>query len=853
MAERDDFTALQTENARLVALLESHGIAWRLTPTAAPSPSITLAAQAHVPAPTLPSTPSHTPQAPGASLSTADKVALFRRLFRGRTDVYPVRWEGKTSGKSGYAPACANEWRAGVCEKPRIKCGDCGHRLLVPLTDAVIYDHLAGRQTVGVYPLLEDDTCHFLAVDFDEAESETGGWRLDAQAFMQSCNELGVPAALEISRSGQGAHAWVFFSGRVSARDARRLGTALISHTCTRARQLRLESYDRLFPNQDTLPKGGFGNLIALPLQKHPRASGCSVFVDIALRPHPDQWAFLAGVQPMAPHDIEPTVLRASGGVHPLDVTFIDDEDLATPWKRRANTTGRLVGTMPQALTVTLANLVYFEKSALPQSLANRLIRLAAFQNPEFYKAQAMRMSVWDKPRVIGNAENYPEHIALPRGCLDAARALLKDNGIRCDLQDERFSGEPIQAHFVGTLRPDQELAVATMLQHDAGVLCAPTAFGKTVTAAAIIAKRGVNTLVLVHRTELLKQWQERLQAFLGVGNDGGRGEGKGVVGTIGGGKAKPTGKIDIAVMQSLSRHGEVNALVENYGQIVVDECHHVGATSFDAILKRSKARFVLGLTATPVRRDGQEPIIFMQCGPIRHAAARPASAPHDLEVMPRSRFARIALAATAGIQDVFRHLAHDLARTQAVAAEAAAAFGQGRKVLVLTERTEHLDAILLALEALVPAPFAQAPAPFVLHGRMSKKQRSAVVTALDALPPDAPRILVATGKLVGEGFDHPPLDTLVLAMPVSWKGTLQQYAGRLHREHASKADVRIIDFVDTGHPALLRMWDKRQRGYRAMGYRIGSEFNGDGGDLADVLGHHGASLRQPIQKVLMA
>lgn len=802
MTEREDLKALQAENARLVALLQSHGIAWRATP-AASQPAMT----ASVPAPA--------PASPVPSLSTADKVALFRRLFRGRTDVYPVRWEGKTSGKSGYAPACANEWRAGVCEKPRIKCGDCSHRLLVPLSDSVIYDHLAGKQTVGVYPLLEDDTCHFLAVDFDEAD-----WQQDAQAFMQSCDELGVPAALEISRSGQGAHAWVFFGGRVSARDARRLGTAIISHTCARTRQLRLASYDRLFPNQDTMPKGGFGNLIALPLQKHPRESGCSVFVDAALRPHGDQWAYLASVQPMASHDIEPTILRATGGVHPLDVTFIDDEDLATPWKRQSSTSTKLAGTMPQALTVTLANLIYFEKSVLSQALANRLIRLAAFQNPEFYKAQAMRLSVWDKPRVIGNAENYPQHIALPRGCLDAALALLKDNGIRCDLQDERFAGEPIKADFVGTLRPDQEQAVAAMLKHDAGVLCAPTAFGKTVTAAAIIARRGVNTLVLVHRTELLKQWQERLQAFLDVG--------KGVVGTIGGGKAKPSGMIDIAVMQSLSRQGEVNALVENYGQIVVDECHHVGAASFDAILKKTKAKFVLGLTATPIRRDGQQPIIFMQCGPIRHTAARPVGAPHDLEVVPRSRFACIDLAATAGIQDVFRHLANDLARTEAIAAEAAAAFEQGRKVLVLTERTEHLEAIRQAL-------IAQAPAPFVLHGRMSKKQRAALITEMETLPPVAPRILLATGKLVGEGFDHPPLDTLVLAMPVSWKGTLQQYAGRLHREHASKADVRIIDFVDTGHPALLRMWEKRQRGYRAMGYRVGVDASDGQVSMEDV------------------
>ena len=384
--------------------------------------------------------------------------------------------------------------------------------------------------------------------------------------------------------------------------------------------------------------------------------------------------------------------------------------------------------------------------------------------------------------------------------------SLLRDNGIACALQDERVAGEPLDVAFVGTLRIDQETAVSALLQHDAGVLCAPTAFGKTVVAAVMIARRCVNTLVLVHRTELLKQWQERLQAFLGVGTD--------VVGAIGGGKAKPTNKIDIAVMQSLSRHGEVNPLVENYGQVIVDECHHVGAVSFDAILKRTKAKYVLGLTATPIRRDGQPPIIFMQCGPIRHTAATPAGAPQDLEVMPRSRFARIDLPLEAGIQDVFRHLANDQERTDAIAAEIECAFAQGRKVLVLTERTDHLDAIHAALAG-------HGPAPFVLHGRMSKKQRGTLIAQLDALPPEAPRVLLATGKLVGEGFDHPPLDTMVLAMPISWKGTLQQYAGRLHRNHVGKEDVRIIDFVDTGHPALLRMWDKRQRGYRAMGYRV--------------------------------
>ncbi len=780
----DALALLRAENARLVALLEASGIDWRPLPE--PVSSVPIAAELE---PSI--------------LSTWDKVALFRRLFHGRTDVYPIRWESKTTGKSGYAPACANEWRAGVCEKPRIKCGDCGNRLLIPLSDAIIYNHLAGEHTLGVYPLLTDDTTHFLAVDFDAME-----WRDDARAFVQSCHELGVPVALEISRSGNGAHAWVFFAGRVSARDARRLGTAIISHTCARTRQLNLSSYDRLFPNQDTMPKGGFGNLIALPLQKKPRENGYSVFVDAALRPHPDQWAFLASIQPMPSHDIEPAILRATGGVHPLDVMFVDEEEQKEPWKRSTLLVKKLAESMPKSLRVTSANLIYFEKSDLPQSLANRLIRLAAFQNPEFYRAQAMRFPVWDKPRVIGCAENFPLHIALPRGCFDAALALLRDNAITCEVIDERNSAQHIDVAFAGTLRLDQERAVAAMLCHDTGVLCAPTAFGKTVTAAALIARRSVNTLVLVHRTELQAQWQERLQAFLGVG--------KGVVGTIGGrsGKAKPTGKIDIAVMQSLSRQSAINELVENYGHVIVDECHHIGAVSFEGILKRVKAKYVLGLTATPFRRDGQQPIIFMQCGPIRHSAVKAVDAPHDLLVVPHMLATKIELPDDARIQDVFAYLANDSDRTSAIADEIIVTFREGRKVLVLTERTEHLEALATALTGIVSSLYT-------LHGRMSKKRRAALIDELNALETDAPRVLLSTGKLIGEGFDHPPLDTLVLTMPISWKGTLQQYAGRLHREHATKTDARIIDFVDTGHPALRRMWDKRQRGYRAMGYRI--------------------------------
>ncbi|EJU0196121.1 TPA: DEAD/DEAH box helicase family protein, partial [Escherichia coli] len=545
-SDSDELAALRAENVRLVSLLEAHGIEWRRKPQS-PVPRVSV-------------------------LSTNEKVALFRRLFRGRDDVWALRWESKTSGKSGYSPACANEWQLGICGKPRIKCGDCAHRQLIPVSDLVIYHHLAGTHTAGMYPLLEDDSCYFLAVDFDEAE-----WQKDASAFMRSCDELGVPAALEISRSRQGAHVWIFFASRVSAREARRLGTAIISYTCSRTRQLRLGSYDRLFPNQDTMPKGGFGNLIALPLQKRPRELGGSVFVDMNLQPYPDQWAFLVSVIPMNVQDIEPTILRATGSIHPLDVNFINEEDLGTPWEEKKSSGNRLNIAVTEPLIITLANQIYFEKAQLPQALVNRLIRLAAFPNPEFYKAQAMRMSVWNKPRVIGCAENYPQHIALPRGCLDSALSFLRYNNIAAELIDKRFAGTECNAVFTGNLRAEQEEAVSALLRYDTGVLCAPTAFGKTVTAAAVIARRKVNTLILVHRTELLKQWQERLAVFLQVGDS---------IGIIGGGKHKPCGNIDIAVVQSISRHGEVEPLVRNYGQIIVDECHHIGAVSFSAILK---------------------------------------------------------------------------------------------------------------------------------------------------------------------------------------------------------------------------------------------------------------------------
>lgn len=781
MASGDELEQLREENRRLKKLLSKHGIPWEpAEPSEATHASTT-------------SVPTH------SVLTTTEKVALFSQLFRGRTDVYPIRWES-SKGKSGYSPACANEWHRGVCHKPGVKCGNCNQRLLKPLTNGVIYDHLAGNHTVGIYPLIEDNRCYFLAADFDDEH-----WQEDAKGFMQSCRELDIRAALEISRSGNGAHVWIFFSDPVPAREARQLGAAIISHTCERTRQLSLTSYDRLFPNQDTLPKGGFGNLIALPLQKQPREHDCSVFVDEELIPYSDQWSFLRSIRPVSGTELADAILRATGGRQPLDVSFAADEEQSKPWQRQAVTDNQLPGPLPESLHIVLANQIFLAKAELPQPLSNRLIRLAAFQNPEFYKAQAMRLPVWNKPRIIGCAENFSEHIGLPRGCLDEVLALLKQNNIIAEIKDERGDGCKVSTGFTGKLRKDQNAAVKAILKQETGVLCAPTAFGKTVTAAAIIARRKRSTLILVHRTELLRQWQERLTSFLDLV--------KCDLGIIGAGKKKPSGQIDIAVMQSLSRIDNLSEMLDNYGQIIIDECHHISAFSFETILKQTKSKYILGLTATPIRRDGRHPIIFMQCGPIRHTAKRAETAPSMMEVIPQYLEAP-EIPPDSSIQEVFRILAHNSNRNYRMAEDVKKSYEEGRKILVLTERTDHLELLRSEIENHVKNFF-------VLHGRQSKKQRAAVFDAITELGDTTPHVILSTGRLIGEGFDHPPLDTLVLAMPISWKGTLQQYAGRLHREHSDKDDIRVYDYVEIDHPQLSRMWDKRLRGYRAMGYEI--------------------------------
>lgn len=749
------------------------------------------------------------------SSSTVEKIALFRSFFRGREDVFPRRWENAKSGKTGYSPVCRNEWVREICGKPQIKCAECPNQAFVPVTDEILLSHFRGRAsgnpmdfTVGIYPLMPDETCWFLVADFDKKS-----WKDDVAAFRDTARAKDVPVAVERSRSGNGARAWIFFSEAVSAGDARRLGALLVTATMDRCPDIGFDSYDRFFPSQDTMPAGGFGNLIALPLQNRPRGGGNSVFVDDDFRPYEDQWAYLSMIRRLSCDELTSIVSAAAAAGQIIGVRLPSMEEGDEPWaappsRRREST---LEGVFSGSIEVVLGNQVYIDRSKLPPTLVNRVVRLAAFQNPEFYAAQAMRLPTFGKPRVISCAELFPGYIALPRGCLDDILSLLRGAGMTPELRDERQEGRPLGARFLGQLTPEQEEAAAALLKYETGVLAATTAFGKTVVAAKMIAERDRNTLVLVHRRQLLDQWVARLLAFLDIAPD--------KLGIIHGGKKKPTGVIDVGLMQSLVRKGVVSDLVAEYGHVVFDECHHLSAVGFEAIAREAKAKYVVGLSATVTRKDGHHPIIFMQCGPVRYrvdAKKQAAIRPFDHKVIFRRtefRLARSGPDEKPGIQQLYAGLAPDSARNDLIFDDVLAALEAGRSPVVLTERKEHLEALAGRL-----SKFAKNV--IVLRGGMSIRQSRAAAESLAAIPDDEERVLVATGRYLGEGFDDARLDTLFLTMPISWRGTLAQYAGRLHRLHASKRDVIIYDYVDENEPMLSKMAAKRSVGYRSLGYR---------------------------------
>jgi superfamily II DNA or RNA helicase len=752
--------------------------------------------------------PPHATESP--KLSPPEKILLFRSLFKGREDVYPKMWISRNGERKGYMPACGNNGNYALCGKrklPRIKCADCKHQAYLPVTDEVTREHLQGKQTIGAYTILPDDTCRFLAVDFDKTT-----WQEDVAAFRETCVSFGIPVAVERSRSGNGAHAWFFFSEPVMASVARVMGCFLITETMSRRHQLSMESYDRLFPSQDTMPRGGFGNLIALPLQGEPRKQGNSVFVDESFIPYADQWGFLSSVKRLPPSEVQTIADKATqrGQIIGLKQPSDHDDDQA-PWDRLPSgrlPEQRIKGKMPKKITTVLGQRIFVEKKSLPSELLNRIKRLAAFQNPEFYKKQKIRLSTHNTPRVIACFEETTNYVALPRGCHDAFEGLLREHGIELKVDDKRQSGATVEFTFHGTLSDIQHQAVTELMRHDIGIFVAPPGSGKTVVGTWMAAARSCSTLVLVHRKPLLDQWVTQLSRFLDLPRK--------EIGTIGSGKSKVTGILDVAMMQSLVRKDKVADLVATYGQIIVDECHHLPAFSFERVLAEVKARYVLGLTATPYRRDGHQPIIHLQCGPTRFSADRKQWAGDKAFtrrlIIRETGFSLSSVASEVTIQEVYARLAEDRQRNRLILDDIRQALAKGRSPILLTERKDHLEYLAGELQDSVKHLV-------VLQGGMGVRQRRKVLEQLATIPDDEERLILATGRYIGEGFDDARLDTLFLALPFSWKGMLVQYAGRLHRLHPGKEEVQVYDYVDSSVPMLVKMHEKRMKGFRAMRY----------------------------------
>ena len=736
-------------------------------------------------------------------ISNEEKVKIFMEVFKGRSDLYAKRWTNNKTGKSGYTPVCNNEFSTYKCDKPRVKCNECPFRELKPLTEDIILNHLKGKITIGIYPLLPGDLCNFLAIDFDKKTFEK-----DVVAFWNICDELDIPIYVERSRSGNGAHIWIFFEESIPARIARKMGNILLTKTMEKA-SLDLDSYDRLFPNQDTMPKGGFGNLIALPFQGESSKSGNTVFVDKYFEVEKNQINILKNIKRIKSDEIYAFIDKyKEDDYKEPDIKEISDDDEI---HKKENIKDTIFTNNVECI---FDNQIYIKKLKLLPNEITYLKRLASFTNPKFYELQKLRMPIFYKttPRIISCFEEDERFLKLPRGCIDKVSEICEKSNVNLIIKDIREKGIKTDYKFNGKLNNKQEKAMKELLKHDVGILCATTGFGKTVVGAKIISELKTNTLVIVNRNNLLEQWKESLSYFLNIN--------KKEIGQIGSGKEKPNGKLDVASFQSLFKKDNLEELVRDYGLVIVDECHHVAAYSFEKVLKAVRSKHVYGLTATPTRKDGWHKIIYMQCGDIRvRVPNKELKQNKEMEhtvIVKKTNYKYIPTEEKDKIQisEILNDMCHNLSRNSMIIEDINKCILEARVPIVLTERVEHLKILKESLESL--------NVPVVIYkGNMGKKKIKEIQDVIDeADRNNKPRIILATSSSIGEGFDDSRLDTLFLTMPVSWKGRIIQYVGRLHRDHEDKEKVIVYDYLDN-MKVLEKMYNKRLKGYKIAGYEI--------------------------------
>lgn len=734
--------------------------------------------------------------------ASKEKIQLFMSLFKGRAEVCAKRWKNKP----GYSPYCFNDFKPGICNKPKIKCCDCKNNDFAPLDEERIEGHLLGKYVLGLYPMTLNDTCFILVMDFDEST-----WSKDVKIVMKICYEKNIPVYAERSRSGNGCHLWFFFEKEIKASLARKFGTMILNISMEKSGDIKFTSYDRLFPSQDFLQKDGFGNLIALPLQKQAREQGNSVFIDKNLKEIDDQWHYLSQIQKIP----EEHVLRF------CKINKVIDAGIDSETSKIDNSSISKTD-FPDIVILERCRGVKISKNGLSSKGLLLLRKLASYANPEFYAKQAMRQSAYGVPRVTVVYDEDDESIILPRGIESELLTLFEKNNIKYLINDNRYEGKQFQIKFDGQLNSRQEEAFLELNCYNEGVLSATTGFGKTVIGARIIAEKSCPTLILVHTKELARQWKERLEQFLQIDEVAEKQTKKNsAIGQLGGGKKELFGIVDIVIMQSMfEKDKSVKQIINQYGLIIVDECHHISATNFSRIISSSAAKYIYGLTATPIRKDGHHPIIFMHCGPIRHKVnAKHEALLREFEhyIIPRFTSTRMPIFKKHDewhITEVYKHICESNYRNELIVADIVESINAGRNPLVLTERTSHINQLV---QLMVGMDFEV----IVLSGNLKTKERKKSLEKIESLKDGDRFVIVATGKLIGEGFDEARLDTLFMTMPIAWKGTIAQYAGRLHRNYKGKNEVLIYDYVDVHIPVLERMYHKRLTAYRSVGYSI--------------------------------
>jgi superfamily II DNA or RNA helicase len=748
-------------------------------------------------------------------LTTSQKIALFTSLFRGRIDAYCTFWENKRSGKSGFALACHNEWVSGVCNKPKIKCSDCKNQAYPKYNEEVATQHLSGLKTIAIYPLLLNETCWFSAMELNKN---------DTIFALEAAKNLDISVSIEAlgysTQSEEGStiipeenyRLYLFFEFPILASVARKLATLILTKSIEKNYLFDFSNFDRIIP---ATMQSGYGRSMPLPLQKKKREMNETIFVDSSFQPYPDQWQYLVSIKKLPASIAMSLVAKGEQEGTLLPVRTIVQNTIEKPWElspsKKMSYDAPITSPLPETITLVLANQIYIEKKTVPAELLSRLIRLAAFENPEYHLAEKMRMSTFGKPRIITCCEHFPKYLGIPRGMLESVKKLLLNLGVQPIIDDKRIDGKLLETNFIGKLHDEQELAAKTLLKTQNGVLAATTAFGKTVLASYMIAKRKTNVLILVHRSQLMDQWVERLRAFLDIDPK--------LIGTIGGGKRKATGLIDVALIQSLVKKDKVDDCLAEYGHLIVDECHHLSAFSFEKAARAFKGKYTLGLSATVERKDGHHPIIFMQCGAVRYKVdakkqAKLRAFTHQVILRSLDLEFENKTDEPPHISKYYEAITSSKTRNQKIYEDVKKTLELGRSPIVITERKDHIETLTTMMQDLCKNVV-------VLVGGQTPKRRKELADILANIPDSEPRLIIATGRYIGEGFDDARLDTMFLAMPISWQGTIAQYAGRLHRNHHAKKQVIIYDYVDSNIAMLGKMAEKRVKGYQNVGYEI--------------------------------